>query len=79
MFLIIGQSRIQNQKWLFVCFSFCILSATFFQVFLFPKDLHPIDFLDEVGEVICDLTGTCVDLFEPWLTTWVPFVSCQPV
>ena len=28
------------------------------------SDLHPIDFLDEVGEVICDLTGTCVDLFE---------------
>lgn len=27
-------------------------------------ELHPIDFLDEVGEVICDLTGTCVDLFE---------------
>eukprot|EP00438_Fugacium_kawagutii_P019226 Skav230549 [mRNA] locus=scaffold1605:45249:48744:- [translate_table: standard] len=29
------------------------------------SDLHPIDFLDEVGEVICDLTGTCVDLFDP--------------
>ncbi|CAJ1432295.1 unnamed protein product, partial [Effrenium voratum] len=28
------------------------------------SDLHPIDFLDEVGEVICDLVGTCVDLFE---------------
>ncbi|CAE7795872.1 hppA, partial [Symbiodinium necroappetens] len=27
-------------------------------------DLHPIDFLDEIGEVICDVTGTCADLFE---------------
>ena len=35
----------------------------------FAQDLHPIDFLDEVGEVICDLTGTCVDLFEPWFLT----------
>jgi len=28
------------------------------------SDMHPIDFLDEIGEVICDVTGTCVDLFE---------------
>ena len=35
------------------------------------QDLHPIDFLDEVGEVICDLTGTCVDLFAAWSTEWL--------
>merc|ERR1719447_410051 len=26
--------------------------------------LHPIDYLDAVGENICDVTGTCADLFE---------------
>lgn len=26
--------------------------------------LHPIDFLDAVGENICDVSGTCADLFE---------------
>jgi len=27
-------------------------------------ELHPIDFLDAVGENICDVCGTCADLFE---------------
>ena len=26
--------------------------------------LHPIEFMDEVGENICDVSGTCADLFE---------------
>lgn len=26
--------------------------------------LHPIDFLDAIGENICDVSGTCADLFE---------------
>merc|ERR1719343_496460 len=26
--------------------------------------LHPIDYLDAVGENICDVSGTCADLFE---------------
>lgn len=26
--------------------------------------LHPIDYLDSVGENICDVSGTCADLFE---------------
>eukprot|EP00930_Biecheleria_cincta_P005412 TRINITY_DN106340_c0_g1_i1.p1 TRINITY_DN106340_c0_g1~~TRINITY_DN106340_c0_g1_i1.p1 ORF type:complete len:910 (+),score=126.35 TRINITY_DN106340_c0_g1_i1:192-2921(+) len=28
------------------------------------SELHPIDFLDAVGENICDVSGTCADLFE---------------
>eukprot|EP00931_Biecheleriopsis_adriatica_P050105 TRINITY_DN29003_c0_g1_i1.p1 TRINITY_DN29003_c0_g1~~TRINITY_DN29003_c0_g1_i1.p1 ORF type:complete len:916 (-),score=195.63 TRINITY_DN29003_c0_g1_i1:6-2753(-) len=28
------------------------------------SQLHPIDFLDAVGENICDVSGTCADLFE---------------
>jgi len=28
------------------------------------SQLHPIDYLDAVGEVICDVSGTCADLFE---------------
>lgn len=28
------------------------------------SQLHPIDYLDAVGENICDVSGTCADLFE---------------
>eukprot|EP00913_Durusdinium_trenchii_P009881 g9274.t1 len=28
------------------------------------SSLHPIDYLDAVGENICDVSGTCADLFE---------------
>merc|ERR1719313_3096952 len=28
------------------------------------SQLHPIDYIDAIGENVCDVSGTCADLFE---------------